>query len=128
MADTKKKDSPRFRVTQAPGFFDGTSLVPVGTEIAWEVPDGWDVKKNGPHFMSQGPSQSFEPLNAEAIELQEAHKARIDKAAQPSTSEVDELKKIISKQNDQFMQMMEQMAKLTAAQNAQHVQQNQQKK
>lgn len=107
------QEVPRYRVTQAPGFFDGASMKAVGEEFAWEPPEGWNEAKNGPHYTKAGPSQSFQPMNPAAEKLQAEHRARIAKAAIPRGTEVDELKKVISKQNEQFMALMETVAKLT---------------
>lgn len=107
------KEVPLYKVAQAPGFFDGSSIHEVGTVLTWETPEGWNVEKLGPHYTTSGPSQTFEPMNKAAEKLQAEHRARMAKAAIPQSSEVDDLKKIIARQNEQFTNLMEQVSKLT---------------
>jgi len=99
-----KDDVPRFKVTQP--FFDGSTKHESGTELAWSVPAGWDARLNGPHYMENGPSLTFEPLNEAAEKLQLSHRERIRRANQPQASEMEQLKKLVATQNEQILTLM----------------------
>jgi hypothetical protein len=103
-----KKEVPKFKVMQAPGFFDGHEMHAVGTEIEWSPPgpDDWDAEKNGPHHMSSGPSMSFEPLNDAAIALHKEHRERIKKANSPVSTEMQKMQEMLTKQSAQIDTLM----------------------
>lgn len=101
MAEIAKKEPPKFRVEQPPGFFDGAELHQPGTELVWEVPDDWDPEekskegfKRGPHPMSYGPSLTFTPLNEAARALQEHHRKRVLEAKVGASAPNDEIESL----------------------------------
>lgn len=108
------KETPIFRVMQGPGFATGLVMHPVGTEILWEAPEGWDEKRNGKHFSAFGPSVTFECVNKAAEDLMATHKENVRKKMQPASSEVEELKKQNAKLQDQLMQLMAGMSEQNA--------------
>lgn len=85
-----EKETPRFQVTQAPGFATGLVMHLPGEEINWEVPPDWDTKKYGRHYASYGPSLSFLPLNPAAEKLMEEHRALIVSKNKPKPTVDDE--------------------------------------
>ncbi len=102
---------PRFRVEQAPGFFDNQQLHAVGTELDWIVPDDWNEGRNGPHPMSLGPSSTFTPLNDAAKALQAKHKARLGSIATP-VSEAEELKKRLAKTEELLLSLSMELSQM----------------
>lgn len=107
---TDKKDVPRYQVG-AQGFFDGSQLHPPGTELTWEAPENWDAKALGPHYMSQGPSDSFIPLNVAAEAKLAEYRAWVAKHSAPVPSAVDERFAKLEKMHlDMMSTMLEQQA------------------
>lgn len=111
MADDKKpevkadeKSQPVFVTTTQ--FFDGAQLHPAGTTLVWAVPDGWDAKLNGPHYMARGPSQTFKPMNAEAEALQRKH------AQVPEVQDLDAMRQSFERK---LAALQSEITKLTAA-------------
>lgn len=98
---------PVFRVTQAPGFMTGLYQHPVGSEIRWEKPDGWNEAKWGKHFSDFGPSMTFEPVNAAAKKRMAAHKEHVAKKNAPVPTEMAALIAQNKAQSDQMMQMLQ---------------------
>jgi hypothetical protein len=113
MAETEKQ-VPIFRVAQAPGFATGMHMHPVGTEIAWEVPDGWDEKKWGKHYASYGPSVTFECVNPAAEKLMAAHKKNVAEKNKPVPTEMQALQEQNRAQQAQLSQLMAQILEQNA--------------
>lgn len=106
MTETKKEVAV-FRVTQAPGFMTGLVQHPVGSEIPWEEPEGWNEAKWGKHFSKFGPSTTFEPVNKAAEELMASHKATVAKKNAPIPSDMALLLTQNKAQQDQIMQLLQ---------------------
>jgi hypothetical protein len=110
MTETKK-EVPKFRVTQAPGFATGLVMHEIGTEIEWVVPDDWDTKKNGKHFAAHGPSTTFDCLNDAAVKLMEEHKENVRKKNLPKpTADDDRFKKMEAMHIEMMSTMLEMQA------------------
>lgn len=97
---------PVFRVTQAPGFMTGLTQHPVGAEIRWEKPEGWNEAKWGKHFSEYGPSMTFEPVNAAAKKRMAAHKEVVAKKNAPVPTEMAAMIAHNKAQSDQIMELL----------------------
>lgn len=105
---------PVFRVTQAPGFMTGLTQHPVGAEIRWEKPDGWNEAKWGKHFSDFGPSMTFEPVNAAAKKRMASHKEHVAKKNAPVPTEMAAMIAQNKAQQDQMNQLLTQILEQNA--------------
>lgn len=98
-------DVPIFEVTMAPGFATGLVMHAPGEQIRWEVPEGWNEKKNGKHYASHGPSVTFKCCNKAAEKLMADHKAKVAEKNKPRPTAQDEAAKAMQEQNLKLMSM-----------------------
>lgn len=79
--------TPYFKIGAQP-FQTGLATHNPGDVIPWEVPKGWDEKKNGRHYASYGPSVTWTPLNKAASAIMASHKEKVRKATEPKPDPV----------------------------------------